>query len=253
MATNDGVDVCVDFESFVGVAVSVDFVEKAFAFFLAAFFFSASSASMAANFIMASRKGFSFSMAGDGGEGLGEQRLLMPLDDSTIIDWTRRLLVAKALRCASELLPFLRTTRFWLPESESELFAAELSVEAETSACSSFLTSGGTSVLPDLASALWLRLLSLSSTTPTPTSTAMLRSPPRDAAVTLGDADAGGGLSQTELEDDPHGDGDDEFDDNDVTPLDDVDDVRLSFVGSSPGLLRIGLSSEMDLKKRFET
>ena len=65
----------------------------------------------------------------------------------------------------------------------------------------------------------------------------------------LGDAAAGGGLSQTELDDDPHGDGDDEFDDNDVTPLDDVEDVRLSFVGSSPGLLRIGLSSEMDLEQ----
>jgi len=119
-ATNDGVDVCVDLESFVGVSVSVDLVENAFDFFLAADL-SASSASMAANFIMASRNGFSFSMAGEGGEGLGEHRLLIPLDDSTIMDCTNRLLVASARLCASELFPFLRTT-WWSQYYETFLF-----------------------------------------------------------------------------------------------------------------------------------
>jgi hypothetical protein len=92
-------------------------VEKILLTFFFSAFLSVSSASMAANFIMASRNGFSFSMAGDGGEGLGEHRLLIPLDDSMIMDWTNRLLVARALLCASELFPFLRTTWFWPPDS----------------------------------------------------------------------------------------------------------------------------------------
>lgn len=65
--------------------------------------------------------------------------------------------------------------------------------------------------------------------------------------MTLGD-EAGGGLSQTELEDDPQGDGeadeaDPHADDSDVTPEEDVEEVRLSFVDST-----VVLSSETDLK-----
>jgi hypothetical protein len=220
-------------ESRAGTSVSVDLVENALlAFFLAAAE-AFSSASMAANFIMASRNGFSFSIAGDGGDGLGEQRLLIPLDDSTIMDWTSLRRVASARRCASELLPFLRTTWLWawLAESSSGCPAA-LSPEGASGSvlASAGVTSGSGSALAasHLATS---RLASLSS----------LR------AATLGDT-AGGGLSQTELADDPHDDDDD--DDSDVTPDDDVDDVRLSFVGSTPVFVStVALSSEIDLNE----
>jgi hypothetical protein len=69
----------------VGVVVSVHLVHNIF-------FFLSSSFSNSANFIIASLNGFSFSIAGDGGDGLGEHKLLIPLDDSTIIDWTNLLL-----------------------------------------------------------------------------------------------------------------------------------------------------------------
>ena len=209
----------------------MDLVEKALTFFFAAFF-SASSASIAANFIIASRNGFSFSIAGDGGEGFGEQRLLMPLEDSTIMDWTMRRLVARALRCASELLPFLSTTWFWIPESESEFLVALSScLESDLS----FASSGFARTFDS-----W-HFSSVASTASEAVSGSFR------AAVTLGD-EAGGGLSQTELEDDPQGDGeadeaDPHADDSDVTPEEDVEEVRLSFVDST-----VVLSSETDLK-----